>query len=263
MNWAVFGLDKIDKVHGISLRTMISRIQWKDKRGKQRQLFHSVDDTYKMDGVIFTWHPEFDDQASMVMTGLLAYLKAEYGTSVEKYFTPDCRELQGGQTWDKEKGGIINEDDEMLANVSKDKSWWDIEDSPTDNKVIVDVSKVVTESKITNQDDHSLPTVNTHSTTSIGKVDNKLSAAAQALLISPAPLHNPIADTATVSSGLTLDTVANRMDVMEGSVATVQSNMAEVHNTLNQTNHMVRQLVVHLNLNKDAVRSTDANGNKS
>ena len=153
--------------------------------------------------------------------------------------------------------------DEMLANVSKDKSWWDIEDSPTDNKVIVDVSKVVTESKITNQDDHSLPTVNTHSTTSIGKADNKLSAAAQALLISPAPLHNPIADTATVSSGLTLDTVANRMDVMEGSVATVQSNMAEVHNTLNQTNHMVRQLVAHLNLNKDAVRSTDANGNKS
>ena len=63
---------------------MISRIQWKDKRGKQRQLFHSVDDTYRMDGVIFTWHPEFDDQASMVMTGLLAYLKAEYGTSVEK-----------------------------------------------------------------------------------------------------------------------------------------------------------------------------------
>ena len=60
-----------------------------------------------------------------------------------------------------------------------------------------------------------------------------------------------------------MDTVANRMEVVEGSVATVQSNMAEVHNTLNQTNLMVRQLCAHLNLNKDAARSKDAGGGTS
>ena len=258
MNWSVNGLDKIDKTHGISLRTMLSRIQWEDKKGKQRQLFHSVDDTYKMDGVIFTWHPEFDDQASVVMTGLLAYLKTEYGSSVEKYFTPDCREMQSAQVWDKEKGGIVNEDDELLAEVTKGSLWWDID--PTNaTKVIVDVSKVESNTAIVNQDDNSLPTVNTKSTISNGVAEVPLAPLAKAILTST----NPPNDSATVSSGLTLDTVTNRMDAMEGSVATVQSNMAEVHNTLNQTNMMVRQLVAHLNLNKDTTRSKGSSGGTS
>ena len=53
------------------------------------------------------------------------------------------------------------------------------------------------------------------------------------------------------------------MDAVEGSVAAVQSNMAEVHNTLNQTNLMVRQLVAHLQTNKEAARSSDASSKQS
>ena len=57
VNWLVTGLDTVDRVHNITLRTMLSRIQWTDKDGKQKQLFHSVDETYRQDGIVFAWHP--------------------------------------------------------------------------------------------------------------------------------------------------------------------------------------------------------------
>ena len=228
--------------------------------GTQRQLFHSVEDTYKMNGIIFTWHPEFDDQASMIMTGLLAYLKTEYSDSVEQYFTPDCISMQGGQKWDVEKGGIINEDDALISDVTKNTSWWDIEDTDENKpQVILDVSNLVTTTATAQTDDTSLPTVNT---STFNPLEMPLPPLAQMLLSSPPPQSHP-PESATVSSGLTLDTVANRMDSVEGSVKTVQSNMAEVQNSLNQTNHMMRQLCAHLNLNKDAARSNETSGDQS
>jgi len=259
-NWLVSGIDRVDTTTGISLRTMISRIQWKDKSGNERQLFHSVDDTYNKNGVIFTWHPEFDDQASMVMTGLLAYLRAEYGDSVEQYFTSDCIDMQSGQKWDASKGGIVNEDDDHIIDVQNNTTWWDIDDKTGGNKIVMDVTNVVTTTKPVEGDDSSLPTVNTNP---MNPSEPQLPPLTQMLLNSPPPAATQTNETATVSSGLTLDTVATRMDAVEGSVASVQSNMAEVQNTLNHTNLMMRQLCSHLKLNKDAARSNETSGEQS
>ena len=87
MSWSIFGIEMINKKHGISLRTMISRIMWDDEDGKMRQLYHSVDSTWNDEGTIFECHPLFENQAQTVMTGLLPYLKSMYGDSVESYFS--------------------------------------------------------------------------------------------------------------------------------------------------------------------------------
>ena len=71
------------------------------------------------------------------MTGLLAYLKNEYGPSVTQYFTEDCLSMQDNQKWDKSKGGIVNEDDAMLAQANKTASWWDEESIMGHKEVVV------------------------------------------------------------------------------------------------------------------------------
>ena len=125
--------------------------------------------------------------------------------------------------------------------------------------MILDVFNLVTTTATAQTDDTSLPTVNT---STFNPLEIPLPPLAQMLLNSPPPQSHP-PESATVSSDLTLDTVANRMDSVGGSVKTVQSNMAEVQNSLNQTNHMMRQLCAHLNLNKDAARSNETSGDQS
>ena len=104
-SWSIFGIDMINKEHGISLRTMISRIMWEDGNGKTRQLFHSVDSTWNDEGIIFCWHPQFADRSQIVMTGL--YLKSLYGNTVKSYFSQGTVSMQSNQRWDKDKGGVI------------------------------------------------------------------------------------------------------------------------------------------------------------
>ena len=36
--------------------------------------------------------------------------------------------MQSKQRWDKDKGGVIGEDDEFIATASKSDSWWDDDD---------------------------------------------------------------------------------------------------------------------------------------
>ena len=54
-SWSIFGIDMINKEHGISLRTMITRIMWEDEDNKMRQLSHSVDSTRNDGGTMFGW----------------------------------------------------------------------------------------------------------------------------------------------------------------------------------------------------------------
>ena len=80
--------DMVNKAHMIPICTMNLRIIWKDENGKMRQLFHLVDSTWNDEGMIFGWHPQFRAKAQIVMTGLLLYLKLEYGHTAESYLLP-------------------------------------------------------------------------------------------------------------------------------------------------------------------------------
>lgn len=57
----------VNKEHRISLRTMISRIMWEVGLEKAQHLFHSVDSTWNDEGAIFGWHPQFVDQAQILI----------------------------------------------------------------------------------------------------------------------------------------------------------------------------------------------------
>lgn len=77
-SWSIYGIYMANKAHMISLCTMISLIMWEDGQGKMRQLFYLVDNTLNDEGTLFDWHPQIGDQAHIVMTGMLLYLKSLY-----------------------------------------------------------------------------------------------------------------------------------------------------------------------------------------
>ena len=151
------------------------------------------------------------------MTGLLPYLKGEYGDSVESYFSQGAVAMQSKQRWDNDKGGVIGEDDEFIATASKSESWWDDEDSDDANtndkpKVVIDAKNIITRDVPDEEDNASIPTLNTKAE---GEgVDN--AAMMQSMLSEPPPLRrNNTNDDTTVSSSLNMKTMDRRLDNME------------------------------------------------
>ena len=69
------------------------------------------------------------------------------------------------QIRDSEKGGVIGEDDEFIATVSKSDSWWDDDEAEDKNakynKVVIDAKTIVTREVPDEEDNASLPTLNT------------------------------------------------------------------------------------------------------
>ena len=234
-SWSIFGIDMINKEHKISLRTMISRIMWEDDSGKSRQLFHSVDSTWNDEGTIFGWHPQFEDQAQSVMAGLLPYLKSKYGDSVESYFSQGAVAMQSRQRWDKDKGGLVGEDEIGITNESKSDSWWDdeeIADITGEPKVVIDATKVTTRDIPDEEDNASLPSLNTK-VEGEDTVENNVETM-QTLLNAPPPLRRTTTnDDTTISSSLTMDT---RMDAIEASNHTMV-------NSVNFMNHMLKSFM--------------------
>ena len=179
----------------------------------------------------------------MIMSGLLAYLKTEYGDSVKQYFNEDCLIMQDAQKWDKDKGGIINEDDLMLAESAQTSSWWDEEQTDKKQpKVVVDLSKVVTSEVNGKYDNESLPTVNTREES---PHDIQLPGLANLILNKSAPSTDPLKETATVTSALTLDDVASRMDEVANSM---QTEVAAIHNSMNQNQMLLQAICAKLDL---------------
>ena len=82
---------------------MVSRIIWEDEGRKTRKLFHFVDRTWNDEGNIFEWKHQFGNQAKIMITDLLPYLKSLYGDLVESYLSPGAISIQSKQRWNKEK----------------------------------------------------------------------------------------------------------------------------------------------------------------
>lgn len=58
------------------------------------------------------------------MTGMLPYLKSLYGDTVDSYSLLDAVFMQSNQwLWDKDRGGVIGEDDEFISSMSTRDSW--------------------------------------------------------------------------------------------------------------------------------------------
>ena len=99
------------------------------------------------------------------MTGLLPYLKSLYGDTVESYFSQGAASMQSNQRWDKDKGEVIGEDNEFIAGASTLDSWWDddniVNTEGKHTKVVIDAKNVVSRDVPNEEDNRSLPTLNT------------------------------------------------------------------------------------------------------
>ena len=76
---------------------------WEDAGGKMRQLYHLVDSTWNAESTIFGWQPQFGNQAQIVMTRLLPYLRSLYGATIEPQFLQGAVSMQSRKYLDKEK----------------------------------------------------------------------------------------------------------------------------------------------------------------
>ena len=262
-SWSIYGIDMVNKKHKISLRTMISKIMWEDDDKKNRQLFHSVDSTWNDEGTIFGWHPQFDDQAQTVMTGLLPYLKSQYGDTVESYFSPGAVTMQSKQRWDEDKGGVIGEDDTFITSTSAEDSWWDEEndDAEEDNskrKIAVDTSKkpkidakrVVNAEEPDVEDDNTLPSLHTKA----GEDEIVDDTTMNEILASPPPMkRNIVNDDSTITSNLTMDT----------RMADVENNIGDMNNEMSQMNFMLRSFIKEIRQGNNQSLANMQNNNDS
>lgn len=192
-----------------------------------------VDSTWNDEGTIFGWHPQFKDQAQTVMTGLLPYLKLLYGSTVESYFPPGAVTIQSTQRWDKNKGGVIGEDDEFMTSSSAEDSWWgdatEEEKEQSDRKVaidaVIDAKNVVTMDVPDVEDNQTLPSLRTK----VGDEEG-VSTMMQDILMSPPPMQRSATnDESTITGNLTIDT---RIDVVE-------TNMGNLDNLVSHMNHLL------------------------
>ena len=241
--WGVTGLDIINKSHKISLRTMLSKIMWTSADDTPHQLFHSVDPTWNGEGVMFSWHPIFKEQAQTVMMGLLPYLKDKYGATVEQYFSEGTLGMQSHQVWDSAAGGIVGEDDTAMAGIIEDVPWWEVIENET-KVVVVDVSKISTSDTSPISDDISVPTIATKGDVSLN--DHK-TVVQHELLKEPPDVPRVLEDN-TIASTLTIDT---RLENVEGRIGEIRTemtdSMSEMRNSVAATHKLLQQLVLNGN----------------
>ena len=141
----------------------------------------------------------------------------------------------------------------MLSEFAKSSSWWDDnQQEESQKKVIVDVSKVVTAETIEKNEESSLLTVNTKDNPN----DIQLPGLSKAILTKPVPPPDIARETGTVASALTLDDVASRMDnvanwmnVYEGNVNSMQTEVAAIHDSMNKNQLLLQAICAKLELN--------------
>ena len=108
-------------------------------------------------------------------------------------------------------------------------------------------------SDVIEKDDASLPTINTKEDRAH---DIQLPGLAKDILHKAVAPSIPSKETATITSALTLDDVASRMDdvatrmdTYEGSVNSMQTEVAAIHNSMNQNQILLQAICAKLELN--------------
>ena len=264
-SWSIYGIDIANKQHKISLRTMISWITWEDDQGKMHQLYHSVDSRWNDKGNIFGWHPQFDDQAQIFMTGSLPYLKSFYGNTVKLYFSPGAVSMQSKQRWDKEKGGVIGEDEKSISSMTGVDSWWDKTEgnavgTPSQRNVAIGATKK-TSIDAKNVVTIDIPDVNDNETLPLphikaGEGDEDNTTMNDIITAPPPMIRTLVNDKSTISSNITMDT---QMDSVENNMVTINHNIRNLENSVNHMSHMLAKFMREMKQSNNLPPAEDAN----
>ena len=148
------------------------------------------------------------------MTGLLPYLKYIYGDTVESYFSAGEVSMQSKQIWDKEKGGVIGEDDEFISSMTAEESWLydDIEVIGNTNRktgnaasepiIKIDAKNMVSRDIPDVDDNATLPSLDIK----VEDIEEEGDPMLNDILHTPPPMQRTIInDDSTISSNITMD----------------------------------------------------------
>ena len=111
----IMNLDVVHSTLGKSLREMIMQIKTWD--AQRANMFHAVNLSWKGDKIVFSFPPSNELNATMVVDGLIPFLRWLYGDEVMDFFTPDACLEKADWTWDKENMCVINPLGEDLAAI--------------------------------------------------------------------------------------------------------------------------------------------------
>jgi hypothetical protein len=111
--WDIVGLD-ITARSTPTLRTIVTDMKSVDK--PHLNLFHSVDEHWR-GGHVFHFMPQLADEAKMMLRNLIPFLRHEYSSKVDNYFTADAIQSAEGATWDPDLKRVVCQTDTNLDNL--------------------------------------------------------------------------------------------------------------------------------------------------
>ena len=137
-NSDIMELDFKNSTHKKSLREILMSI--KSIKRPSNGLFHSIDPLWNNpDTHVFTFLPDFMEQAENVISQMIPYLAHIEGDYTRSFFSSEALSRAEGCTWDDEKGCAISDLDKELNKIELLDDSYDIA-NPTKPSNILDIS---------------------------------------------------------------------------------------------------------------------------
>lgn len=130
--WELMSIDHVDRVLGVSLRSLIMEITHRDK--PHLSLFHSVDRHWKGEGHVVTFLPQFESDARLILAALLPFLESllpRHKPRLHKYFTPAAVDRAKVAKWDAANYCVITPDDAIIRDLLAGDNDYDLSGDAT------------------------------------------------------------------------------------------------------------------------------------
>jgi hypothetical protein len=130
-SWEITGLDINPGQRHVTLRELLNTIE--SNREEGTQIFHSVDNSYQAGAVVFTFHPDREEEARTMVSSLVPFLKwavllgcekktnkekqALLSRRVYKHFTDEALERSEGAVWNDATNSVDSPQDKEILDL--------------------------------------------------------------------------------------------------------------------------------------------------
>ncbi len=90
-------------------------------------LFHLVDQLWDKKGYVFQWSLAHEEEAQVIIPGLIPIVQHEYGDKVVKSFTPNTVAWMKSETYDDQTGEISSPMDAYIKEVEEEDKELNLE----------------------------------------------------------------------------------------------------------------------------------------
>lgn len=112
--WQIVTIDTPMTGTETTLRDLIADI----RTDKGNPIIQFIERAWKGEDFVYQPVPSREEEAAMYMDGLLPFLRTKHGKAVDKFFTAEAVEQANNAVWDIQRGGMVTNEDEMLALVN-------------------------------------------------------------------------------------------------------------------------------------------------